>query len=128
MFKVFNHIVCFVLVSVFLLQSLSKTIVVADYQINKEYIAKVLCVNKSKPKMHCNGKCHLKKELNKAEKKDQSPANPLNEKNEIQLFSQSNSTVALFSSVIVTTSNLISDYSFHLSDKHLDSIFHPPQA
>lgn len=128
MFKVFNHIVCFVLVSVFLLQSLSKTIVVADYQINKEYIAKVLCVNKSKPKMHCNGKCHLKKELNKAEKKERSPANPLNEKNEIQLFSQSNSTVALFSSFIVKQDNLISDYSFHLSDKHLDSVFHPPQA
>lgn len=128
MFKVVNHIVCFVLVSVFLLQSLSKTIVVADYQINKEYIAKVLCVNKSKPKMHCNGKCHLKKELKKAEKKEQSPANPLNEKNEIQLFSQSTSTINLFSSVIVTTNTLLSDYSFHMSDKHLDSIFHPPQA
>lgn len=128
MFKVFNQIVCFVLVSVFLLQSLSKTIVVADYQINKEYIAKVLCVNKSKPKMHCNGKCHLKKELKKAEKKERSPANPLNEKNEIQLFSQSTSTIDLFSSVILTTNTLLSDYAFHVSDTHLDSVFHPPQA
>lgn len=128
MFKVVNHIVCFVLVSVFLLQSLSKTIVVADYQINKEYIAKVLCVNKSKPKMHCNGKCHLKKELNKAEKKERSPANPLNEKNEIQLFSQCNSTINLFSFVIIKKDKLLSDYAFHMSDKHLDSVFHPPQA
>lgn len=128
MFKVFNHIVCFVLVSVFLLQSLGKTIVVADYQINKEYIAKVLCVNKSKPKMHCNGKCHLKKELNKADKKEKSPANPLNEKNEIQLFSQSNLTTDVFNFVVLNTTNVISDYSFHVSDKHLDSVFHPPQA
>lgn len=128
MFKVFNQILCFILVSVFLLQSLSKTIVVADYEINKEYIAKVLCVNKSKPKMHCNGKCHLKKELKKAEKKEQSPANPLNEKNEIQLYSQSVSIVDVFSSVVLNHDKLISEYTFHLSDKHLDSVFHPPQA
>lgn len=128
MLKVFNQIVCFILVSVFLLQTFSTTIVVADYQINKEYVANVLCVNKSKPKMHCNGKCHLKKELKKAEQKENSPVNPLNEKNEIQLFSQSNSTTALFSSVLVTQDKLMSDYAFHLSDKHLDSVFHPPQV
>ncbi len=116
------------LVSVFLLQTFSKTIILTDYQINKDYIAKVLCVNKNKPKMHCNGKCHLKNELNKAEKKEKSPANPLNEKNEIQLFSQSGSTMNLFNSVILTSNKLISDDSFHLSDKHLDSIFHPPQV
>jgi hypothetical protein len=39
---------------------------VIDYVVNYEYISKVLCVNKDKPKMHCNGKCHLMKELAKA--------------------------------------------------------------
>ncbi|MBX9808301.1 MAG: hypothetical protein K2X95_10950, partial [Flavobacteriaceae bacterium] len=39
---------------------------VIDYIVNYEYISKVLCVNKDKPKMHCNGKCHLMKELAKA--------------------------------------------------------------
>ncbi len=128
MFKVLKQIVYLILVSAFLLQTFIKTIVLTDYQINKEYIAKVLCVNKSKPKMHCNGKCHLKNELNKAEKKEHSPANPVNEKNEIQLFSEPNSTFDLLNTVILTPNKLVSDCSFHLSDKHLDSIFHPPQA
>lgn len=78
--------------------------------------------------MHCNGKCHLKKELNKAEKKERSPANPVNEKKEIQLFSERNISLDLLSSVVLISDNTLSDYSFHLSDKHLDSIFHPPQA
>ena len=39
---------------------------VIDYAINYEYISKVLCVNKAKPIMHCNGKCHLMQELAKA--------------------------------------------------------------
>jgi hypothetical protein len=38
---------------------------VIDYVINYKYVSKVLCVNKAKPKMHCNGKCHLMKELAK---------------------------------------------------------------
>ena len=38
---------------------------VIDYIVNYEYITKVLCVNKAKPKLQCNGKCHLMKELAK---------------------------------------------------------------
>jgi len=39
---------------------------VIDYAVNYEYVSKVLCINKGKPAMHCNGKCHLKKQLAKA--------------------------------------------------------------
>jgi hypothetical protein len=38
---------------------------VLEYVVNYEYITKVLCINKSKPKLQCNGKCHLMKELAK---------------------------------------------------------------
>lgn len=38
---------------------------VVDYVVNYEYISTVLCENKAKPKMECNGKCHLMKELAK---------------------------------------------------------------
>jgi len=37
-----------------------------EYVVNYEYITKSLCVNKEKPQMQCNGKCHLMKELAKA--------------------------------------------------------------
>jgi uncharacterized iron-regulated protein len=36
-----------------------------NYEVNKDYISKVLCENKEKKAMHCEGKCHLKKELDK---------------------------------------------------------------
>ncbi|REC49033.1 hypothetical protein [Chryseobacterium pennipullorum] len=38
----------------------------ADYAVNYNYIVNTLCVNKSKPELHCNGKCYLSKELAKA--------------------------------------------------------------
>src|SRR5262245_61157718 len=52
-------------------QTFSRFFIVMDYQLNKEYIAKNLCVNKEKPKMQCNGKCHMMKKLAQEEKKDQ---------------------------------------------------------
>lgn len=56
-----------------------------EYAIRYDYISQVLCINKDKPALKCNGKCHLMKELAKAadtEKpaspdKKQSPAEPI---------------------------------------------------
>ena len=41
-----------------------------DYVVNYEYISKVLCENKTKPELKCNGKCHLMKELAKASEEE----------------------------------------------------------
>lgn len=36
---------------------------VVNYFIDYEYISTVLCINKDKPELECNGKCHLMKEM-----------------------------------------------------------------
>ncbi|WP_053327895.1 hypothetical protein [Chryseobacterium gallinarum] len=36
-----------------------------EYAVNYDYIKDVLCINKNKPELHCNGKCYLSKELAK---------------------------------------------------------------
>jgi len=38
---------------------------ILDYMIHYNYIKTVLCVNKNKPEMHCNGQCHLKMMIKK---------------------------------------------------------------
>ena len=49
---------------------------VIDYLINKDYIAKNLCINKDKPKSCCKGKCHMVKQLQKTNKNtDNEPKN-----------------------------------------------------
>lgn len=49
---------------------------VIEYLANYTYITKELCVNRAKPQMHCNGKCHLMKELAKKAAEE----NPASEK------------------------------------------------
>jgi hypothetical protein len=53
---------------------LAKDITAVSWEIwyvsNKAYVAKELCVNKKKPQMRCNGKCHLAKQLQQLEEQE----------------------------------------------------------
>lgn len=48
---------------------------VLEYVVFYDYIRNELCVNRDKPELECNGKCHLKKEM------ANTAANENNEKN-----------------------------------------------
>jgi hypothetical protein len=61
-----KHITVVCLSVVVLLKMMAMPLVCLDYAMNKQFIAAVLCENKAKPVMHCNGKCHLRKQLAKA--------------------------------------------------------------
>lgn len=52
-----------------MVHTFSQAVIVVDYLINTEVITKVFCINKAKPKMHCNGRCYLAKQLKKDEDK-----------------------------------------------------------
>lgn len=41
-----------------------------EYAINYDYISKVLCINKDKPELQCNGKCQLMQKLEKQQDDD----------------------------------------------------------
>ncbi|MCK5816046.1 MAG: hypothetical protein KAH07_08890 [Flavobacteriaceae bacterium] len=36
---------------------------ILEYNLNKEYIASVLCENRDRPQLACNGKCYLDKKI-----------------------------------------------------------------
>jgi hypothetical protein len=58
----------------FLASSFSKAVIVADFYANQDYIAKNLCENKGNTKLHCCGRCMLRKRL--AREADQDKDNP----------------------------------------------------
>jgi hypothetical protein len=53
-----------------LLQSFSQEVLVMNYQVNKTRITRRFCVNKARPRLHCNGKCYLARQLRKAAEHD----------------------------------------------------------
>lgn len=69
-----------------LVQSFNRTVLVVNYELNQLEITKEFCVNKSKPSLQCNGKCHLAKELKKADQSDKKLPTPVKEKFEVLQF------------------------------------------
>lgn len=53
-----------------LTQTFSQWLVVAEYNWNREFIARNLCINRERPKLHCNGRCQMMKRLAEEEKQD----------------------------------------------------------
>jgi len=100
---------------------------VADYIINYDYITKVLCVNKAKPMMHCNGKCHLMKELAKTAEQDKPLSTKKNAAAEAEvLFCQPVVSFAFRPFITVVNTKNTSLYSNLYVPVHMSSIFHPP--
>lgn len=65
-----NRLIAVSLLIVMISNCLSRFFIYAEFKANQKYIAAVLCENKEKPKMHCNGKCYLMKKLKQAEEKE----------------------------------------------------------
>lgn len=75
---------CFLLVVVILAQPLGRLYVFFSFKINQDYIARVLCENKNRPELHCNGECVLMQKLKKLdERKSEEKAQLLSQMNEI---------------------------------------------
>ena len=107
----------------FLLQSFTRTFIIVNYQVNKDYISNVLCENKEKKTMHCEGKCHLKKELDKEQKSESTPTGNSKEKFEITLYNTIHEEKIIFEEVIIKP---VFTYSAILTDKVVIPVFHPP--
>ena len=84
MFSVFHHgYICgmksFIILFVSLTMLVRPLWPIAEYIMNYDYIVKVLCENKDKPQLQCDGKCYLAKQL--AKESGESEENPFGTNN-----------------------------------------------
>jgi len=117
------------IISILVLVILLKPIFpVIDYVINYDYIATVLCVNKAKPQMHCNGKCHLMKEMAKESESEKPISSDKKNgafENEI-LFCQDIHPFETIQDFYPTTTKKNVNYSNLYSHLNSNAVFHPP--
>lgn len=112
------------LLSVILVQTCSKVAIFVNYEIYKQQITEKYCINKTKPMAHCNGMCHMIKQLQKEDKQDKAPLKSQNEQTELQLFSQTEdeSLFDIYLSGVYTYPSL----QLIKITSPVSSIFHPP--
>ncbi|MES2628414.1 MAG: hypothetical protein V4616_05545 [Bacteroidota bacterium] len=97
---------------------------VIDYSVNRVYITQAFCVNKAKPQLKCNGKCHLAKELKKAgEEKNDSDKNS---KAEWLVFIGSTPIQPSFSAFESENTPEYLPYTCEKPSDYTSASFHPP--
>ncbi len=97
------------------------------YELNIDYIIETYCVNKEKPKLECNGKCHLMKQLNVGASTSENPSTfrmveaffplyyqEINDSNSLRVFEVFQDTPTYY-------------WEF-FPEKRVTSIDHPPQV
>ena len=122
-----KKIISILLIFLVLLQPMSKLWIVMSFKINQDFIAKVLCINRDKPKLACAGKCHLTQKLKEAEEKDQEQVPPsVQEKTEVFLCNAQRLKVSRV--LIDTYLTADGDYVDFVPTGVISDVFHPPQV
>ncbi|HEY9560417.1 MAG TPA: hypothetical protein VIR29_06475 [Anseongella sp.] len=119
--------VAIVLLAVLCFQCLGSLGVLAWYQANRSYIASVLCINRDKPEMHCDGQCVLAKKLRKMEGAEPSSVPQVQAKVEIPVFLLSRLALN-FSLPGKVLKRYPVPYANHYQFSWIISPFHPPPA
>ena len=100
---------------------------VLEYVVLYDYIKNELCVNRDKPEMECNGKCHLAKEMAKANDSESRSDKRFFSVEVGPVFCQSiqNEFFTLISEQIYKA-KINTAQDFLSNQLHLNSIFRPP--
>jgi hypothetical protein len=102
--------------------SFNKLVVMLDYQWNKTYIASTLCENRFKPGSCCQGKCYLKKQLQKDENNRNVPGSS-KEKFNFDWFCIQDHEEDLLAATLVECSD---EFKSNYYSTFPTPIFHPP--
>lgn len=122
-----RQLLSFVLISSLLFPPVLKLGVIADFYEHQEFIAKTYCVNRDKPEKKCNGKCHLDKQLAKAQDREEgknAPVPTLKTELPPTILNESSASIKPISQPKQYVEFSIAKYSF-LSGF---DFFHPPRA
>jgi len=109
------------------LQTFSKWCLILEYQVNRDYIAKNLCVNRNNCSCCCKGKCFLEKKMATDESRQQVPGKGgQKEESPLQLGASLNTLPALQAPVIIAANP--ARYLASPSQEYILFVFQPPQA
>jgi hypothetical protein len=70
-------------ISLVLLQSFSREVLLVDFALNQSAITARYCVNKARPMLHCDGKCYFAKKARQQEERENKSAGPVKERLEM---------------------------------------------
>lgn len=126
--KIATTILSFVLALTMLFNSLQLSFTYAYYYLDKADFIDMLCVNKDKPEMHCDGKCQLKKvaQNNNANTGTDKVPTKMNNLKEVILFVVEQTTYSFLSNPLEKSEK--GYYNNLYAYSAMSVLDHPPQV
>ena len=114
------------LATTMLLKAFLAPAIFIDFKLNQDYITKVLCINREKPQLECNGQCVLMQKMQKAQESDNPEQNQSAKSHLLEIFYEWRD--GLDPQITFTyTEKAVPVYTERVQTKYLASIFHPPR-
>ena len=102
--------------------------VFAGFKLNQKYITENLCINKSRPWMHCNGKCYFMKKIRQAEENDKKQEAKENlSRSDVSFFQEPFRLSFIEPKLLDTFKSSFPPYRYQCDNRYLESIFRPPK-
>lgn len=128
-----KNILITLLIAAVLIQTFATVGVIMKFQVNQDYYAEVLCVNKKRPELACHGKCYLMQQLKYEFEQEQSTERQQLQKlfdRDIVLFCSNIAPLNLKKHFFDKYQNTINPFFLKQLRNQLFycTIFHPPVA
>lgn len=120
----FRQIVVILLVIAFAGQTFNKSLLFMSYYANPAAFAEK-CINKSRPMMHCNGKCQVMKKMQEEERKEKEDLERKAE-NKVEYFSSKSLADVPLPAASGEAKRTYAPFLIHKPIDKAYSLFHPP--
>lgn len=124
-----QKVVLYILLLATMLPSISPWGTVMYYNANKAYIARVLCENRNRPQLHCDGKCYLAKKLKaQQDRQDKETTRRVENAPTITLFCSESFSFDFSGTTLAVSTTTVPAYLLKSYAVAQIALFQPPRA
>ncbi|WP_309333695.1 hypothetical protein [Mucilaginibacter sp.] len=125
----FKRLTSIVLLIALIASSFQRYMVYAGFELNHDYIAKNLCINRNRPWMHCNGKCYFMRKIAEAQENEKKQDAKDNLSRLEVSFFQDAVTFEFFKLPEIKEIPAHQDnYRCNYTNQYISSLFRPPKT
>lgn len=117
-------VTAYFLIFTILVTNSTRFLLYAGFEINQSYISSVLCENRDKPLLKCEGKCFLAKKIKQAEESEQSQERESHKTHFQDAFIYDRNAFSFFLQLIKVLDSIVLKSKLPL---HSSTLFHPPK-
>lgn len=123
-----KQLTAFCLLAALISSNFSRFFAYSAFAANQKYIVQNLCINKSRPWLHCNGHCYFVKKVKQAEESEKKEAAKDNlNRLEVSFFQEPFQFALPALAPVESQTASFPNYAYRYSSRYTATVFRPPK-